>query len=99
MLAALLFVFRDAMRPAVRDHNTFAALAFAALALFLAGGDVWPEVAAFGRNFTPLLLIVTISGIRRSSWLRFIPLLLIDPRIGVTYATEAGRIASAILHR
>ena len=99
MLAALVFVFRDALRPAVRDHNTFVALAFSALALFLAGGDVWPEVAAFGRNFTPLLLIVTISGIRWSNWLRFIPLMLIDPRIGITYATQAGRIASAILHR
>ena len=99
MLAAMVFVFRDAVRPTVRDHKTFAALAFAVLALFLAGGDVWPEVAAFGRNFTPLLLIVTISGIPWPKWPRFIPLLLIDPRIGIIYATQAGRIASAILHR
>lgn len=99
MLIALGFVFRDALRPAVRDHNTAVALAFACLALFLSGGDVWPEAAAFGRNFTPLLLIVTISGIRSRDWRRFLPLLLIDPRIGVIYATQAGRIAHAIIHR
>jgi len=45
MLIALGFVFYDALRPAVRDHNTFVALAFAGLALFLSGGDVWPEAA------------------------------------------------------
>ena len=99
MLTALVFVFHDAVRPAVRDHNTFVAFAFAALALFLSGGDVWPEVAAFGRNFTPLLLIVTISGIPWPNWPRFVPLLLIDPRIGIIYATQAGRIVGAILHR
>lgn len=97
MLIALGFVFHDALRPAVRDHKTFAALAFAGLALFLAGGDVWPEVAAFGRNFTPLLLIVTISGVLSHKWRRFVPLLLIDPRIGVIYLTQAGRIIHAIV--
>jgi hypothetical protein len=97
MLIALGFVFYDALRPAVRDHKTFAALAFAGLALFLAGGDVWPEAAAFGRNFTPLLLIVTISGVLSHKWRRFIPLLLIDPRIGIIYLTQAGRIIHAIV--
>jgi hypothetical protein len=99
MLIALGFVFSDALRPAVRDHNMFAALAFGSFALFLSGGDVWPEVAAFGRNFTPLLLIVTISGILSHNWRRFIPLLLIDPRISVIYLTQAGRIIRAIIHR
>jgi hypothetical protein len=99
MLIALGFVFYDALRPAVRNHNTFVALAFAGLALFLSGGDVWPEVGAFGRNFTPLLLIVTISGVLSQNWRRFIPLLLIDPRISVMYLTQAGRIIRAILHR
>jgi hypothetical protein len=99
MLVALAFVSRDALRPAIRDHKTFAALAFAALALFLSGGDVWPEVGAFGRNFTPLLLIVAISGIASHDWRRFIPLLLIDPRISIMYATQAERIVRGILHR
>ena len=99
MLIALGFVFYDALRPTVRDHNTFAALAFAVLAVFLSGGDVWPEVGAFGRNFTPLLLIVTISGILSHKWWRFVPLLLIDPRIGIIYLTQAGRIIRALTHR
>jgi hypothetical protein len=43
LLIALAFVLRCGAAE-VRDHKTFAALAFAGLALFLAGGDVWPEV-------------------------------------------------------
>jgi hypothetical protein len=97
MLIALGLVFHDALRPAVRDHNTFVALAFAGLALFLSGGDVWPEAAAFGRNFTPLLLIVAISGILSHNWWRFLPLLLIDPRISVIHFAQAGRIIRAII--
>jgi hypothetical protein len=98
MLIAIGFVFYDALRPAVRDHTTFVGLAFAGLALFLSGGDVWPEAGAFGRNFTPLLLIVTLSGILSHKWWRFLPLVLIDLRIGVIHLTQAGRIIRAIIH-
>lgn len=99
MLIALGLVFYDALRPTVRDHNTFVALAFAGLALFLSGGDVWPEAAAFGRNFTPLLLIVAVSGILSRDWRRFLPLVLIDPRIGVMHLSQAGSIIQSIIHR
>jgi hypothetical protein len=98
MLLALAFVFYDAARPAGRDPKTLIALMFSGLALFLAGGDVWPEVAAFGRNFTPLLLAVTMAGILSKSWWRFVPLLMINPRIGVIYATQAARIIRSIAH-
>jgi hypothetical protein len=97
MLIAIAFVFHDTVRPAVRDHKTFVALAFTALALFLAGGDVWPEPGAFGRNFSPLLLVVMITGILSHNWWRFVPVLLIDPRIGVMYVTQAGRIIRGII--
>lgn len=96
MFIALVYVFRDALRPAKRDYKIFIALAFAGLALFLAGGDVWPEAGAFSRNFTPLLLVVALSGILTHNWWRFSPLLLIGPRISIPYLTEAGRMLHAI---
>jgi hypothetical protein len=98
MFIALVFVFQDALRPATRDYKTYIALTFAAFALFLAGGDVWPEASAFSRNFTPLLLVVAMSGILSHNWWRFSPLLLITPRIGIPYLTEAGRMVRAIAH-
>ncbi len=98
MLIALAFVFYDAARRRARDHKILVALSFAALALVLAGGDVWPEVASFGRNFTPLLLAVAMSGILCKSWWRFVPLLAIDPRIGVIYGSQAARIIRSITH-
>jgi hypothetical protein len=98
MLIALAFVFYDAARPAVRDHKTLIALMFAGLALFVAGGGVWPEVASFGRNFTPVLLAVAMSGILSKNWWRFVPLVMIDPRISVVYASQAARIIRSIIH-
>ena len=67
--------------------------------MFLAGDEVWPEVNAFGRTFTPLLLIIAISGVLSKNWLRFVPLLLIDARISVIYAAQAGRILRGIVAR
>jgi hypothetical protein len=98
MFIALVYVFRDALRPATRNYQTFIALAFAGLALFLAGGDVWPEAGAFSRNFTPLLLVVALSGILSHNWWRFSPLVLIAPRIVIPYLTEGGRMLRAIAH-
>jgi hypothetical protein len=99
MLIALGFIFYDTARPAVRDHKTLIALMFACLALFLGvGGGVWIEVGSFGRNFTPLLLVVTMSGILSKNWWRFVPLLAIDPRIGVIYGSQAARIIRSITH-
>ena len=98
MFIALIYVVRDALRPATRDYKIFIALAFIGLALFLAGGDVLPEAGAFSRNFTPLLLVVALSGILSHNWWRLTPLLLIEPRISITYLTEAGRMPRAIAH-
>ena len=96
MLIALALLFKDALRAGTRDYKTFAGLTFAGLALFLAGGAVWPEVVAFGRNFTPLLLIVAVSGILSGNWWRFVPILLIDPRILVIHVMQAVRIVHAV---
>lgn len=99
MLVALVYVFWDALRPTRRDYKTFAALAFAVFALFLAGGDVWPEATAFSRTFTPLLLMLALSGILSRNWWKLSPLVLMAPRIGLIYVTAVGRLVSAITHR
>ena len=99
MLIALIYVFRDAFQPARRDYKTFVALTFAVFALFLAGGDVWPEATAFSRTFTPLLLMLAMSGILSKNWWRLSPLVLIAPRISPTYLTKVEGLVHAVLHR
>jgi hypothetical protein len=39
-----------------------------------------------------------MSGILCKSWWRFVPLLAIDPRIGVIYGSQAARIIRSITH-
>ncbi|HUS07450.1 MAG TPA: hypothetical protein VMZ52_14175, partial [Bryobacteraceae bacterium] len=82
MVIALAFTYRDLLRPHTWRFAHFIGFAFAALATFLYSGDVWPEVAAFGRTFTPLLLIVTMSAITSRNWWKLMPLSLVMPRIG-----------------
>lgn len=98
MLLALAFAFYDVARPSIRDHKTLIALMFAGLALFLGGGGVWPEVGSFGRNFTPLVFAIAMSGIASGNRWRFIPLMAIDPRIGVIYVSQAVRAIGSIAH-
>lgn len=98
MIIGLGFVFRDFFQRKLWSFANFIAFAFAVLATFLYSGDVWPEVAAFGRTFTPLLLIVTMPGIAAKNWWRFTPLSLVLPRIGIILAVHFGRVLSAALH-
>lgn len=95
---AIIFAFRNAIQRKFWQPATFVAVAFATLAIFLSGGDVLPEVSSFGRIFTPLLLIIAMSGVVARNWWELLPILMVIPRLGAIYVAQAGRILQITFH-
>jgi hypothetical protein len=58
-----------------------AALAFAAVAVFLAQPQAWGDAYSFGRTLSPLLLCVALAGARRRAWWTLAPIVLVLPRV------------------
>jgi hypothetical protein len=55
---------------------------------------VWEEVEAFGRTFTPLLLLLPLARANRWS---MVPLLALIPRASTLPISETAGIARALL--
>lgn len=73
------------------------ALSYAALAVFTAHPSIWAEVFAFGRVFSPLIVLVGLDGFRTRSAAAVLPLALTAPRIGLQIAPQLLAIARALL--
>lgn len=99
MVIALGFVFRDLFRMQFWSFPNFIAFAFTGLAAFLYFEEFWPEVAGFGRTFTPLVSVVMLSGLATRNWWKLVPLGLILPRIVIVMAVHLGQIVQHALHR
>jgi hypothetical protein len=92
VVLAVVFVVRLAW---ARRWNACAAGAYA-LALstaFLGSRYIWEESIAYGRTLTPLMLLTMIEDREAAPAWRFLPMLLVDARIGV-YLT--GQIAGVV---
>jgi hypothetical protein len=61
--------------------------ALALPSLFIRSGDFWPSAYAFGRPFTPLILLVAMQYLRRP-WLAFLPMFLVDTRISLNLVSQ-----------
>ena len=61
--------------------------ALALPSLFIRSGDFWPSAYAFGRPFTPLILLVAMQYLCRP-WLAFLPMFLVDTRISLNLVSQ-----------
>lgn len=82
MLAALALALSWNLkrRP---DATALASLSFAAVGMFLQNPDIWANIYAYGRVYSPLLLLLGIQSVERKSWLAAAPLACMLPRIGM----------------
>jgi len=74
-------------------------LALAALLIALSGATLgkpfWGNVFAFGRVFSPLVVLIALQSFATRSWLPLLPLALIDPRIVLQLGYRVLQIARA----
>ncbi|HLJ47436.1 MAG TPA: hypothetical protein VKU01_15575 [Bryobacteraceae bacterium] len=80
----LILLYRRAIDPLAA-----AIYGFTALAAFLSLGEIWAEAYAYGRSFTPLLLLLAIVGLRTRRLAMAVPMLLVTPRILLQFAALA----------
>ncbi len=75
-------------------------LALAAMLITLSGLTLgkpfWEDVLAFGRVFSPLVVLIALQSVAARSWLPVLPLALIDPRIGLQLGYKLFQIARAL---
>ena len=92
---ALAFVF--SFRPSSRFPRP---LALAALLTTLSGialgKPFWGDAFAFGRVFSPLVVLVALQSFATRSWWPALPLALIDPRIGLQLGYKLFQIARTL---
>jgi hypothetical protein len=99
-LAAVAIALMIALRLAFRRRWDARACAIYALALaivFLRSRSVWEEVYAFGRVFSPFLLLVALDELPANPWLAVAPLVLTGARISLNLAGQVSGVAQGIL--
>ena len=72
------------------------AMGFLAVFAALLGRPVWVDAFAFSRVVSPLVVLVALSAYPARSWIRFLPLALIDPRIGLQLSYRLFLVAKAL---
>jgi len=99
-LAALLLCVYYAVSRLREIRGTALGWAIVAWVLFLAClsfPPVWEESYAYGRIFTPLVLLAAVDGFRRHDRLAYLPLLMFLPRIGLQLAPQVAGVAKGLL--
>jgi hypothetical protein len=66
-----------------------AVLLFSLLAIQTGPGDVWTEAFAFGRVFSPLLLLLALKGLETGWKVLALPLALVTLRVGAQFGGQA----------
>ena len=66
-----------------------AVLLFSLLAIQTGPGDVWTEAFAFGRVFSPLLLLLALKGLETGRKVLALPLALVTLRVGAQFGGQA----------
>ncbi|HEY3444098.1 MAG TPA: methyltransferase [Paludibaculum sp.] len=76
IVLVLVRVFREYDNPSV-----LAAAAFVALPFTVGGHLAWHDPFAYPRTLSPMLLFLGLAAMKSRSWLGYVPLLLVLPRI------------------
>jgi hypothetical protein len=71
-----------------REALPIAGLLFALLAVQTGWADVWAHVFAFGRVFSPMLLVLGLRAVARGDWVLLAPLALTLPRTLAEFAPQ-----------
>jgi hypothetical protein len=50
--------------------------------------SIWEDAYAFGRPFTPLMLLVAMQYLARWRWLALVPMLMVDSRITLNFFSQ-----------
>jgi hypothetical protein len=69
--------------------------ALALPSLFIRSGDFWPNAFGFGRPFTPLLFLVALEYFERP-WLAFLPMFMVDSRLGLNFVSQIEGVVKGI---
>jgi len=96
-LAGMLLVFLLSFRWSRQFPRP---LALAALLLTLSGVTLgqpfWSDVFAFGRVFSPLIVLIALQSFSTRSWWNVVPLALIDPRICLQLAYKLFQVTRSL---
>ena len=79
------------------DPRACAIYALAIALMLVRSRSVWEDVYAYGRVFTPFLLLLALDELRENPWLAAIPILLADARISLNLVTQASGILDGLL--
>lgn len=97
-LAGVTLAFLLSLRPPREFPKP---LALAALLITLSGITLgkpfWGDVFAFGRVFSPLLVLIGLRSFSTRSWWTALPVALTDPRIGLQLGYRVFQIARTLL--
>jgi hypothetical protein len=88
-----------AIRMALRKRWDARACAIYALALaviFVRSRSVWEDVYAFGRVFSPLLLLIALDELRANPWLACLPMFLADTRVSLDLVSQVRGMLKGI---
>jgi hypothetical protein len=99
-LAGMALVLIDVARMALRrrwNADAAAVYAFAFAVLFLRSRDVWEDAYNFGRVLSPLIVLTFIEQMQTRPVAAFVPMLLIDSRIGMNLAGQLKGIIRGLL--
>jgi hypothetical protein len=89
-LAGIIITLALSIRLAIERRWSAQASAIYALAfpaMFIHFPDFWLNAYGYGRPFTPLILLIALQNIQRP-WIAFIPMFLVDTRIGVNLVPQ-----------
>jgi hypothetical protein len=94
LLAVALALWRLLHRQ--RDFEALAALAFAGLLAAISAPAYWADINGWGRVINPLPFFVALPALVRGPLLLWLPLVLIDLRLGLQFGSQALGILRAI---
>jgi hypothetical protein len=60
------------------------------------GKPFWEEAYAFGRVFSPLLVLIALRACASQSWITLLPLALVIPRIGLQLGREVEKVVRGL---
>lgn len=70
------------------DPRACAIYALALAVIFVRSRSVWEDVYAFGRVLSPFLLLTALDELRVNPWLAFLPMFLVDTRVGLNLVSQ-----------
>jgi hypothetical protein len=78
------------------DARACAIYALALAVIFLRSRSVWEDVYAFGRVFSPLLLLTASDELRANPWLACLPMFLVDTRVSLDLVAQIQGVLHGI---